>query len=169
MIVRLACTVLAALLVPASVALSQQEKGAPFSGAWEHRDTYQGESIWAWEAMIQKGQRVCAISQDFATNAYYTHRLTGTADGNRVHFDRICGDRGMETDAYCTARAPNGADPYGWRSYNQTLHLCRDRLTPSSSGCNSVAEDAGMTRTSADRLPLSEEDRAWLSACAARE
>ncbi len=109
---------------------------------------------------------MCAIRQDFATNAYYTHRLIGTVNANRVHFDRICGDPGSETDTFCAGHAPEGAQKIGWSSYDQTVHLCESGLSDTPTGCTGTQDDQQMARVSTDRLPLSDEDRDWLAACA---
>lgn len=164
---RIVIAALAALLVPACAMTSKHETEPPFTASWERCSTYRDASVCAWTAMVQNGARVCAVRQDFATNAYYTHRLIGAADGNRAHFDRICGDPSSETDSFCAGQAPEGAEKVGWASYHRTLHLCGGRLSDNPAGCTGVRDDMGMTRVSTSRLPLADADRDWLAACAA--
>lgn len=173
---RIAAILLAAMLVPASAAQPERAVPAPFTGSWQSCEDYRGSSICAWTIMVQNGARVCGMQQDFATNAYYTHRLVGRAEGNRVHFDRICGDSGSETNTYCAGQEPPGLAPgdrvtVGWGRYDRTHSLCNGRLFTAGPGqpasCTGVPRAAGVPRVSASRLPLTPEDRAWLAACAA--
>jgi hypothetical protein len=167
---RIAAILLAALLVPAFAAFPERSVPAPFTGSWQSCEDYQGSSICAWRVMVQSGTRVCGMQQDFATNAYYTHRLIGTAEGNRVHFDRICGDPGSETSTYCAE--PPGLEAgetvqVGWGRYDLDLDLCNGRLSADPAGCPAGGRASGMPRVPASRVPLPAEDRAWLASCAA--
>jgi hypothetical protein len=173
---RIAAVFLAALLVPASAGLTERSAPAPLSGSWQSCEDYQGSSVCAWTTMVQSGARVCGMQQDFATNAYYTHRLVGTAAGNRVHFDRICGDPGSETSTYCAGQEPPGLAPgdrveVGWGRYDLTHYVCNGRLYTARPGqparCAGVSRAVGMPRVPASRLPLTAGDHAWLAACAA--
>lgn len=134
---------------------------------WERCERHRDGSICTWTAMARNGSRVCAVRQDFATNVYYTHRLTGSADGDRVKFDQICGDPGSETDSYCAGQAPQGAQNVGWAPYDQTVHLCDGRLSDDPAGCTGANADADMIPISLARLPLTDDDRHWLTRCAA--
>ncbi|MDJ0275893.1 hypothetical protein QLH51_03635 [Sphingomonas sp. 2R-10] len=162
---RTAIAFVAVLCGAAGTAMPHGRTGQPFSASWQRCETYRDASVCAWIAMAQKGLRACAVRQDFATNAYYTHRLTGTATGNRVHFDRICGDPGPETDSFCAGQAPEGVKNVGWTSYDRTLHVCKGHLVDDPAGCNGP-NGSGMERVSASRLPLSDADRGWLASCA---
>lgn len=171
---RIAAILLAALLIPAASARTERAAPAPFTGSWQSCDEYQGSSICAWTTMVQRGARVCGMQQDFATNAFYTHRLVGTVQGNRVHFDRICGDPGSETNTYCAeppGLAPGETVQVGWGRYDLTHYICNGRLFTARPGqpasCAGASRAAGVPRVPASRLGLTDEDRAWLAACAA--
>jgi hypothetical protein len=162
---RLAAVLVAALFIPAAGHATEAPSPAPFAASWERCGTLHGASVCTWMTMRQNGTRVCAVREDFATNAYYTHRLTGTADGNRVHFDQICGDPGSETETFCAGSAPEGEVNVGWGAYDRTLSVCDGLLSEGAAACTGEPDDAAMTNVPADSLPLSEEDLAWLNAC----
>lgn len=163
---RVVAILLGALFVPAIGHGAEGTSPAPVTASWERCETYLGASVCAWTVLVQNGARVCGVQQDFATNAYYTHRLIGTAEGNRVHFDRICGDPGSETGTFCTGSAPENAVDVGWGHYDRTLHLCDGFLSDGPDGCSEAPDDMAMLSVPVGSLPLSEDDRAWLDACA---
>lgn len=163
---RIAVACAAILVATACVTTAEGEADATFTGGWEHCATLRGASICTWVALAQTGTRVCAVSEDFATNAYQSHRLIGTATGNRVRFTRICGDPGSETDSRCPGRALKGTGKVGWTDYDRSFHLCKGRLSENSEGCEG-GDDTSMQRVSNSRLPMSEEDRGWLAICTA--
>ncbi|MDQ8758125.1 hypothetical protein RCO27_18010 [Sphingosinicella sp. LHD-64] len=173
---RIAAMFLVAVLIPAASARTERATPAPFTGSWQSCEDYRGSSICAWTTMVQSGARVCGMQQDFATNAWYTHRLVGIAEGNRVRFDRICGDPGSETNTWCAGQVPPGIPPEervqaGWGRYDLTRSVCNGRLFTARPGqpasCAGLSRTAGTPRVPASRLPLSDDDRAWLTACAA--
>ncbi|MFV0625420.1 hypothetical protein ACBY01_15605 [Sphingomonas sp. ac-8] len=154
----------AILIATACVTTAEGEAEAPFTAGWEHCDTLRGASVCTWIAMAQKGTRVCAVAEDFATNAYQSHRLIGTATGSRVRFTKICGDPGSETDSRCPGQADEGTEKVGWTGYDRSFHLCKGRLFENPQGCEG-GDDTSMQPVSSSRLPISEEDRGWLATC----
>jgi hypothetical protein len=149
---------------------ASQHEPAPFDGAWMACETYQGANICAYTLMEQRGDRVCGVQRDFATNAYYTQRFVATAKDNRAHIDRICGDPGSETDTYCAGQAPADAAKVGWGTSDQTLQACGNRLHSVKDGdsfsCAGARPDAGLpkVRTLGSEGP-EPEDKAWMASC----
>lgn len=147
-----------------------QHEPAPFDGAWMACETYQGANICAYTLMAQRGERVCGVQRDFATNAYYTQRFVATAKDNRARIDRICGDPGSETDTYCAGQAPADAAKGGWGTSDRTFQACGNRLHSVKEGdsfsCASARSDAGLPKVRAlDGEGPEPEDEAWMASC----
>ena len=143
----------------------------PFDGAWMSCETWQGARICGYKLLVQRGSRVCGVQRDFATNAYYHQRFIGTAQGNSLRIDKICGDPGSETDPYCAASAPPTAEKVGWGASDKGLVVCGDRLHGVSEGdgfsCAKAIRAAGLPKVRSLRGEGPEpEDRAWLKSCA---
>ena len=149
---------------------SKPPPAQPFNGTWMNCETYQGASICAYKAMMQRGDRVCGVQGDFATNAFYVQRFVGTARGNVVQIDKICGDPGSETDTYCTGQAPSSAAKVGWGSSDRQLTLCRGRIHTGKKGdvssCTRASARQGLPKVAAAKGEGPEpEDRAWMASC----
>jgi hypothetical protein len=147
-----------------------QHDPAPFNGAWMACETYQGANICSYTLTAQRGDRVCGVQRDFATNAYYTQRFIATAKGSRAHIDRICGDPGSETDTYCAGQAPPDAAKVGWGTSDQTLQTCGSRLHSVKDGgdfsCAGARPDAGLPKVrTLDGEGPEPEDEAWMASC----
>lgn len=142
----------------------------PFEGTWMSCESYQGSSICAYTALAQRGTRVCGVQSDFATNSYYVQRFVGTARGNVVEIDKICGDPGSETDTYCAGRAPTGAEKVGWGTSDKQLSLCNGSLSGGTKGeasaCTRASARHGMPKVARPGEEGPEaEDRAWMASC----
>jgi hypothetical protein len=162
--------ILAVAALGAGVSASKP-KAAPFDGAWMSCQTWQGARICVYKLLVQRGDRVCGIQSDFATNAYYYQRFVGTARANSLHIDKICGDPGSETDTYCAGSAPASARKVGWGTSTKSLFACGGRLHVASNGdgfrCASAIRSAGLPKVRSLKGQGPEaEDRAWLAACA---
>ncbi|HKX87751.1 MAG TPA: hypothetical protein VJM13_00960 [Sphingopyxis sp.] len=170
---RLAIT--AILTIAAGVSASTPAPAlapAPFDGLWRSCEPYQGSEICTYRMLVQRGDRVCGVQRDFATNAYYEHRFVGTVKANVAHIEKICGDPGSETDTYCAGRAPDGAEKVGWAAAEQKLFLCNGRLLAASgddaASCAGVSRRSGLPRVrAAGGDGPQPDDRAWLASCAA--
>ena len=168
---RLVLVAIAAVAALGTGVSASKPKDAPFDGAWMSCQTWQGARICVYKLLVQRGDRVCGIQSDFATNAYYYQRFIGTARANVLAIDKICGDPGSETDTYCAGAAPAGAQKVGWGTSDKGLVACGNRL-------HGVSEGAGFSCTKAIRatgIPKvrslegegpEAEDHAWLAACA---
>ncbi len=146
----------------------------PFEGTWMSCESYQGSSICAYTALAQRGTRVCGVQSDFATNSYYVQRFIGTARGNVVEIDKICGDPGSETDTYCAGQAPEGAEKVGWGTSDRQLSLCKGRLSGGKKGevsaCTNASARNGLPKVSRLNGEGPEaEDRAWMVSCSQGE
>lgn len=169
---RIAVILLAALLIPAAPARSQQAASAPFNGDWWECRTTRGVDVCGGMFLVQNGARVCGVSGESSSNYHYSSRFVATANGNQARIDRICGDDG--TAARCAGQAPEGAPNVGWSAAGSALLLCDGRIRGIGSGerasCAGGRRDAGTPRARSSRVRetvLSGEDRAWLEACAA--
>lgn len=156
---------LAAMSLSASAVPSDPGEETARAAAWESCGTLRGASVCTWTALVRRGGQVCAVRQDFATNTYYVHRLMGVAAGDGARFTRICGDPGSETDSFCEGQAPDGAEKVGWTSYDQTVRICDGRLSFGAAECSATSED-DMRPVAFSELPMSDDDRAWLTTCA---
>lgn len=142
----------------------------PFEGLWRDCESWQGSSVCAYTALAQRGTRVCGVQSDFATNRYYVQRFVGTARGNVVEIDRICGDPGSETDTYCAGQAPADAAKVGWGAPDRQLSLCQGHLQVGNKGdaasCTRASARAGLPKVPRDDGDGPQaEDRAWMASC----
>ena len=149
---------------------SKPSPAQPFEGNWMSCETYQGSPVCAYKAMVQRGDRVCGVQSDFATNRFYVQRFVGTARGNVVQIDKICGDPGSETDTYCAEQAPADAAKVGWGSSDRQLTLCKGRLRTGEKGgvssCTRASAREGLPKVSRlDGEGPAPEDRAWMVSC----
>jgi len=155
-----------------SGAAASKPEPARFDGAWMQCETWQGARVCGYKRLVQRGDRVCGVQQDFATNRMYRQRFVGTAQGRSMMIERICGDPGSETDTYCAGEAPQGAERTGWGASDRSLHLCGGRLFGADGGagvdCATAPAAAGLprVRTLGDEA-LAPGEEAWLRSCAA--
>lgn len=165
--------VLAAVLATAVPGASAPADRPPaFDGQWMTCTSYRGASVCGWVALAQRGGRVCGVQGDFATNAYYRHRLVGSVQAGAARIEKICGDPGSETDTYCAGQAPPGAAKVGWGASDDVLFLCGGRLHRTRDGvapdCGAVPREAGLPRVTS---PAAEgpqpEDVRWMASCLA--
>ncbi|ALJ12785.1 hypothetical protein LH19_07875 [Sphingopyxis macrogoltabida] len=168
---RIVKVLILSVAVSASGASASKPAKPPFEGLWMSCERWQGSSICAYKALAQQGTRVCGVQSDFATNRYYVQRFVGTARGNVVEIDRICGDPGSETDTYCAGQAPADAAKVGWGASDRQLSLCEGRLQAGKKGeaahCTPASARAAMPKTSGrDGEGPEAEDRAWMASCA---
>ena len=152
------------------VSATKPAPAEPFNGAWMDCETYEGARICGYKLLAQRGERVCGIQRDFATNRYYEQRFVGTAKANVARIDKICGDPGSETDTYCAGRAPSDAEKVGWEKTDDTLLVCGGRLHGAAAGnapaCAKVKREAGLPRVpSLGREAPDPDELAWLASC----
>lgn len=170
---RLALTILLPIAAGVSAATpAPAQAPAPFDGMWRSCEPYQGSEICSYRMLVQRGNRVCGVQRDFATNAYYEHRFVGTVKANVAHIEKICGDPGSETDTYCAGRAPDNAAKVGWQAYDEKLFLCNGRLLGASgddpASCAGVSRQSGLPRVRSEGGDRPQpDDLAWLKSCAA--
>lgn len=169
---RIAVILLAALLIPAAPARSQQAASAPFNGDWWECRTTRGVEVCDGTFLVQNGARVCGASSESSANYYYNSRFVATANGNQARVERICGT--MAATRRCTGQAPEGDPNVGWSTADHSLLVCNGRLRGvgrgESASCTGGRRDAGLPRARSSQVRetvLAGEDRAWLEACAA--
>ena len=163
-------TIVSMAALGTGLSASKPPPAQPFNGTWMSCETYQGSSICTYKAIVQRGERVCGVQSDFATNRFYIQRFVGTARGNVVEIDKICGDPGSETDTYCAGRAPADAAKAGWGSSDRQLTLCKGRLHTGDKGeasrCTGASAREGLPKVSRLNGEGPEpEDQAWMASC----
>jgi len=146
----------------------------PFEGAWMSCENFRDSYICAYKVLAQRGNRVCGVQSDFATNRFYVQRFVGTARGNVVQVDKICGDPGSETDTYCAGQAPADAAKVGWGSSDTQLSLCKGHLRVGNKGdapgCTNASAPDGLPKVaSLDGQGPEPEDQAWMASCLQEE
>lgn len=171
---RIAVILLAALLIPAAPARSQQAAPAPFNGSWWECRTTRGVGVCEGTFLVQSGTRVCGVSGESSSNYNYSDRFVATANGSQARIERMCGNGGTAGIPRCAGEAPEGAPNVGWGTSDRSLLVCNGRLRGigpgASASCTGGRRDAGLPRARDSRVRetvLSGEDRAWLEACAA--